>query len=213
MMSCPLCHARQTRDYAFVDGEKYYRCSDCALVFLSPQQLPSKQTEKALYDQHRNDPADDGYRTFLSQVSVPLTAQLPPGASGLDYGCGPGPALVAMMRERGFSCEGYDPIYACDTQLLEGRYDFVTCTEVVEHFHHPGRDFDTLVTLLNPGGWLAIMTRWLTDDVDFQRWHYRRDPTHVCFYNRDTFEWIARHHGLRACYPQDHVTLLQKRGP
>ena len=36
------------------------------------------------------------------------------------------------------------------------------------------------------------LTRFLTDDGHFPRWHYRRDPTHVCFWQPATFQWLAR---------------------
>lgn len=211
MTSCPLCLSRAVVEHARVDGQTYHRCAQCQLVFLSPSQLPARSEEKAQYDLHENDPSDPGYRRFLSQVTTPLLGKLQPGACGLDYGCGPGPALVTMIKEAGFACTGYDPIYADEPSALARQYDFITCTEVVEHFHHPHREFARLTSLLQPGGWLAIMTRWLTEDVDFSRWHYRRDPTHVCFYCPATFDWLAQHYGLRVTTPQDHVVLLQKQ--
>jgi cyclopropane fatty-acyl-phospholipid synthase-like methyltransferase len=69
----------------------------------------------------------------------------------------------------------------------ERTYDFITCTEVVEHFHHPALEFRRLDALLKPGGWLAIQTTFQTDDARFARWNYRRDPTHVVFYRPYTF--------------------------
>jgi hypothetical protein len=53
--------------------------------------------EKARYDRHTNQIHDPGYRAFLSRVLDPLRQQISPPALGLDFGCGPGPALVHLF--------------------------------------------------------------------------------------------------------------------
>ena len=35
------------------------------------------------------------------------------------------------------------------------------------------------------------MTRLVPDHEPFAQWYYKRDPTHVCFFSRTTFEWLA----------------------
>ena len=89
-------------------------------------------------------------------------------------------------------------------------YDFVTCTEVAEHFHRPADEFDRLERLLRPGGWLAVMTSFQTDDARFAGWHYRRDPTHVVFYRAETFRTIAARHGWDCEIPAKDVALMRK---
>ena len=215
---CPLCgHPAPTLlASAELCGQPrdYFRCPGCRLTFLDPAALPSKAEEKAQYDLHRNDPTDDGYRQFLSRLTGPLIVTLrehfPDGASGLDFGCGPGPTLSGMLREKGFSMQDHDPVYAPDPQVLAQHYDFITCTEVVEHFHAPGDAFALLDSLLRPGGILAIMTSWLMNDANFIHWHYRRDPTHVCFYKPATFQWLADRYGYALMLPDTNITLLRK---
>jgi hypothetical protein len=92
--------------------------------------------------------------------------------------------------------------------VLARRYHFITCSEVAEHFHDPAAEFARLAGLLQPGGTLAVMTRWLADGVDFARWHYRRDPTHVVFYRPATFRHLAQQHGWRCELPAPDVALL-----
>ena len=196
--------------FCTVDDTDYHRCSQCMLIFQAPAQRPSQDEEKAQYDLHENDPQDPHYRRFLSRLAVPLLERLPPGASGLDYGCGPGPALVEMMREAGHDCQGYDPIYADHRRLLARRYDFITCTEVVEHFHQPEQEFQQLIALLAPGGWLGVMTSWPPPADQFAGWHYHRDPTHVCFYSPETFQWLASQFGLSLVLPDRNLVLMQK---
>ena len=105
---------------------------------------PTPQEEKAQYDLHENDPHDLGYRKFLSRLTDPLLAKLPPHSYGLDYGCGPGPTLSVMMHEAGHSMALHDPIYHPNPDALSRSYQFITATEVFEHLHQPARDLDSL---------------------------------------------------------------------
>ena len=177
---------------------------------MAPHARLSTDEEKKIYELHDNDPADAGYRRFLAKLAEPLMARLPKGARGLDFGCGPGPALAQMFREAGFDMALYDPFFHPLPDALKTRYDFVTCTEVVEHLHRPAEVFDQLDSLLKPGGWLGIMTCFQTDDARFDNWHYRRDPTHVVFYRETTFQWLADHHGWQLEIPRKDVVLLKK---
>lgn len=95
---------------------------------------------------------------------------------------------------------------------MSGQYDFITCTEAAEHFHHPAAEFGRLAPLPAPGGWLALMTSFLNDDVQFAQWHYRRDPTHVVFYRPATFRHLARLYGWQCEIPCPNVALLHKAG-
>lgn len=104
----------------------------------------------------------------------------------------------------------YDPLFFNDALALETHYDFITCTEVVEHFHNPFGEFERLDKLLKPGGVLAVMTRFQTDDAAFANWHYRRDPTHVVFYREATFQTIAQKHHWQCEFVCANVVFLLK---
>ncbi|MFP1677486.1 class I SAM-dependent methyltransferase [Alloalcanivorax sp. C16-2] len=211
MTACCLCGHPHTTLFATVEGRRYLRCGACRLTFLSRAQLPDRAEEKRQYDLHRNDPDDAGYRRFLGQLAEPLMERLPARARGLDFGCGPGPALARMLEEAGFAMRVWDPIYADQPDALAGPYDFVTCTEVLEHLHQPAREWARFQTLVAPGGWLGVMTRFLTDDGHFPRWHYRRDPTHVCFWQPHTFRWLANRDGWDVVHLANPVVLLRRR--
>ncbi len=144
-----------------------------------------------MYQQHRNDPDDSGYRAFLGRLCEPLQARLAPNSRGLDFGCGPGPTLSVMLAESGHQVELYDWFFAPDRSVLVGAYDFITATEVVEHLHQPGGELSRLWALLRPGGHLGVMTKLVLDRGAFSRWHYKNDLTHVSFFSRPTFEWLA----------------------
>lgn len=171
---------------------------------------PQRAVEQAEYRLHRNDVSDAHYRKFLARLAVPLLERLHGGLSGLDYACGPGPALAAMLIEAGHRMAVYDPLFFNDPKLLDDEYDFITCTEVVEHFHHAFDEFAQFDRLLKPGGWLGLMTTLQTDDAAFAGWHYRRDPTPVVFYRETTFQTIAALHHLRCEFPCANVALMHQ---
>lgn len=209
-MTCPLCDSTQTSSFCVADDKEYRRCHQCQARFMTPEFWPSKSQELAQYQLHENDIDDPGYRNFLSTLTIPLLTKLAAKSTGLDFGCGPGPALAKMMEEAGHDVNIYDPVFHPDTGCLKQSYDFVTCTETAEHFHHPKREFKLLMSLVKPGGWLAIMTNFQTDDQKFANWHYRRDPTHVVFYREDTFHWLASDHGWTCEVPVKNIALMQK---
>ncbi|SEL58633.1 Methyltransferase domain-containing protein [Roseovarius azorensis] len=208
--ACPVCRAAGPRHFGRFDGRAYWRCDRCEATGLDPAHFPDKAQEHAHYLHHENQIHDPGYRRFLSRLADPLLPLLTAGMRGLDYGCGPGPALAAMLTEAGYRMALYDPFFHPDPAPLTNRYDFITCTETAEHFHHPADEFDRLGAMLNHGGWLAVMTCFQTEDSRFGAWHYRKDPTHVVFYRAGTFRQIAQAHGWSCTIPANDVVLMQK---
>jgi hypothetical protein len=193
-MACPLCGGASAPFFGRT-GRDFLRCALCALTFVPESQHVTPEAEHARYATHQNDPKDAGYREFLDRLLAPMAARLPPGASGLDYGSGPGPTASVMMRERGFVMRDYDPYFAPDEDALSGTYAFITCTEVVEHLRRPAETFQCLAALLEPGGALGVLTGVLEDDAAFPAWWYHKDVTHVAFYRPETLGWIARRFG------------------
>ncbi|WP_114964516.1 class I SAM-dependent methyltransferase [Alkalilacustris brevis] len=210
--ACPVCGAAAIEPFLHVEGRDYWCCAECEARYLAPAQRPSRDDEFAHYLHHENAPDDPRYRRFLSKLADPLLERLAPGARGLDYGCGPGPALAAMLREAGHEVALYDPFFAPDPAPLSETYNFITCTEVAEHFHDPYAEFARLRGLVRPGGWLAVMTCFQTDDARFAAWHYRKDPTHVVFYRAATFRYLAQGWGWHCEVPAKDVALLQRPG-
>lgn len=211
-MHCPVCEAQTARFFLTLGQRDYWCCESCQATFLDPARLPDRDSELAHYRLHRNEPGDAGYRQFLARLAVPLLERLPPASRGLDYGCGPGPALAAMLCEAGHEVALFDPFFQPDRDVLTRTYDFITCTEVIEHFHRPAEEFRKLDALLKPGGWLALMTELQAEATRFADWHYPRDPTHVVFYRTATLRHLAARHGWQCEFPGRNVALLRKNG-
>lgn len=208
---CRVCLRNSLAPFLQKDGLNYLRCCKCQATLVSAAQLPSHQTQLQKYQQHENDPLDARYREFLNRLAAPLLAELPANQVGLDFGCGPGPALADMLSQAGHSMRLYDPFFFPDATVLDQQFDFVTCTEVAEHFHQPHAEFTRMVALLKPGGLLALMTSFQHDDSRFADWHYRRDPTHVTFYKQETFDFIAAEFSLTCKIPCKNVAFLRKK--
>lgn len=192
---CPLCQACGAALYHREVGRDYWQCGGCELVFLSPSQRLSRDDEIARYSLHQNSEGDPEYRMFLSRLADPVIERVPAGSAGLDYGCGQAPELALILSRSGRPTAGYDPVFRPDEPLLEATYDFVTCSEVLEHVHDPRALLRRFAGLVRRGGKLAIMTDLNAARVPFGEWWYRRDPTHVCFYSENTMRWIARELG------------------
>jgi hypothetical protein len=208
--NCPVCRAPSPHRFTNIDHRDYWLCDVCEARFLDPSQLPRPEEERAHYLLHENDPGDPRYRKFLSRLSTPLLKKLDEGMTGLDYGCGPGPALAAMLSEAGQHVALYDPFFQPNPEVFGQTFDFITCSETSEHFHCPADEFDRLDAMLRPGGWLGVMTCFQNDDATFASWHYRKDPTHVVFYRQTTFHVIAEQHGWSCETPVKDIALMQK---
>ncbi|MEX0975992.1 MAG: class I SAM-dependent methyltransferase [Woeseia sp.] len=208
--TCPLCEQAVAHGSIEVSSGSYRHCAICDLIFLQANQRLCRARERAHYLTHENHVDDSRYRAFLSQLANPLLQRLPRGSRGIDFGAGPGPALAAMLDEAGCPTAVYDPFFAPDQAVLQQRYDFVTCTEVVEHMYQPGRELGLIDRLLYPGGWLGVMTELRADSTEFAAWYYHKDPTHVCFWSAATVSWIARQYNWHIEMLQNRVILFRK---
>lgn len=207
---CPLCGHDQSQLFCRDSKREYHRCEQCALVWVPARSRLSAAAEKAEYDLHDNRPDDPGYRKFLSRLAIPLMERLAPNSRGLDFGCGPGPALAQMLEEAGHKVSLYDHFYFPRSDVLQQRYDFICATEVVEHLHQVGAVLTQLWSLLESGGTLGVMTKLVLDQTAFETWHYKNDPTHVCFFSRVTFDWLAGQLNAELEYTGNDVILLRK---
>ena len=209
-MNCPLCNSKNIDPFYENPQRHFWQCQQCSLVFVPSLYWLSPEAEKAEYDLHQNDPADPGYRKFLARFTSPLLKKLPPQQTGLDFGCGPGPALAKLLEEQGHQLELFDIYYRNDPAVLTKKYDFICATEVVEHLRDPAKELTTLFSILKPGGWLGLMTKLVRDQAAFGNWHYIRDLTHICFYSQQTFEYLAKQWGAELHFAASDVILLRK---
>ena len=208
-MKCIVCKSSKVI-FRYVEGKKYWTCKYCLAKFLDSKHHLDPLSEKKRYLEHNNQIKDEKYRKFLSRLLKPLEKKISSNDNGLEFGCGHGPALADMLIGNGYKVDLYDPFFFPNKDLLNKQYKFVTCTETVEHFFDPYNEFTLLDKLLLSGGWLGVMTCFLTADSQFDKWYYRKDPTHVVFYARETFEIIAEQRDWTCEIPTKDIVLFCK---
>ncbi len=157
---------------------------------MAPAFHPSPRDERARYETHNNDINDPGYRQFVRPLVNLVTACHGPKRAGLDFGAGTGPVAATILGEKGYEIELYDPFFFNNRAVLDKKYDYIICSEVIEHFHQPAKEFGLMRSLLNPGGSLICMTWLYSDDINFLSWRYKDDETHVIFYHLESIRWI-----------------------
>ena len=187
-VNCPLCNTKS--DIYYEDIKKYYRCGCCKAIFMDRKSLSDIKSEKLVYQQHQNDINDKGYQKFVSPITDLILETFLESSKGLDFGAGTGPVLSKVLQDNNFQIKQYDPFFHNYPELLKQKYDYIGSCEVIEHFYNPYKEFLLLKNLLNPHAKIYLMTEIYDDEIDFAKWYYKNDPTHVFFYSKETFRWI-----------------------
>lgn len=179
------------------------------LIFTESKFLPSLAEERSRYLSHNNGIQYPGYVNFLKQIIEPSLPFLSANMRGLDYGCGPMPTLSILLKNEGLLCLDYDPLFF--PVMPDGLFDFIFATECFEHFHKPGKEIEKISGILKPGGYLMIMTtQWESRD-NFSSWYYTNDLTHVSFYHKNTFDYIADEYGFSQKLLKDSKIVILKK--
>jgi len=199
---CPLCksYANWFCDY-FNYSVEFYKCRQCLSIFKTSDNFPDPVFEKKRYETHNNDVHDIDYQTFVSPITNAVKQVFDVSSMGLDYGCGTGPVAAFVLENDGYTIKLYDPYFQPNTQCLDECYDFIICCEVMEHFFYPEREFLKLKHLLKSDSKLYCKTKMITNDmnvVDFKKWHYKNDPTHVFFYAPKSLKLISQLVGFKS---------------
>ena len=211
---CILCQSDNINHYYFqkVFSRNFYKCQNCYLIFVDRLELINKSEEKSRYDNHNNSVRTSGYEKFLRRLISATKDYKSPLDYGLDFGQGPYPMLIELLKEDGYrNINGYDPIYNKDLSLLDNKYDYITCCEVVEHFSNPLQEFKLLSSLLKPNGIIVISTGIYSNNTEFADWYYIKDDTHINIFTSKTLEWLGNHLKLQILDLKKDLIVYQKR--
>ncbi len=189
--TCPLCNSTST---LFCEKPKhlFYKCNTCDGIFRPKDTFLTAEEEKAHYEKHNNDVFDERYQNFVSPIVNAVLQDFSPEAKGLDFGSGTGPVIAKMLTDKGFQVQNYDLFFANEPSLLQEKYDYVSCCEVMEHFHQPYKEFKLLRSLLLPKGKLYCKTEVFNNQKPFENWYYKDDFTHVFIYQTKTLKWLKK---------------------
>lgn len=204
-MICRLCHTGVMKTF---QAWPFLRCDHCQVVAKHPSVHPGEQARNDRYREHQNLAEDIGYRDFLQPVVDAVIQRKPRGTPALDYGCGPNPVLAAMLSEAGYPTGYFDPLFFPSGPI--GKFQIITCTEVVEHFTHPQHEWTDLFHRLAPGGTLFVMTGIFSEGQALREWTYVRDSTHLHFYSVQTLKWIAAHWNFAIEIVLPRLAIFQK---
>ncbi|MFW5995847.1 MAG: class I SAM-dependent methyltransferase [Halanaerobiaceae bacterium] len=212
MKRCRLCRDNNLEQ---LDTEKgnYYFCCSCHLISVAKEDILLPAEQKKRYLEHNNTHENEGYvkmfERFIAKVIQPHVFGV---ENVLEFGCGPGPVLADLLKERGFKVDIYDPFFYPREVFRKRKYGLITATEVFEHLERPDRVLKMLVDHLIPGGFLAVMTSFHPGPEKFPEWWYKWDPTHIIFFDSVTFDWIADNYFLeKVKEAEDKYCLFKKK--
>lgn len=203
---CPLCG---NKGHAFWK-DIFLSCNVCSAIFRTPGSLLAPEAEKKRYETHLNDVYDTKYRQFVSPLTNAVMSEFTPDSIGLDFGAGTGPVISKVLEENGYVVKQYDPFFHNTLELLQKKYDYIVCCEVIEHFYSPRQEFELLYELLKPGMKMYCMTHIFTPDICFDKWYYKNDPTHVFIYRKETFDWIKKYFDYSAVIIEERLIRFVK---
>lgn len=210
MACCILCASLNTSEYFRNEKHHFLICKNCSTVFRDPKTWISPSAEKERYLAHKNDVEDTGYQKFVRPLVTAVSTNFKHTALGLDFGAGTGPVVAKLLGEMGFSIALYDPFFHTDKAVLEKKYDFVICCEVIEHFHHPLREFKLLKSMLTPDGKVFCMTNlWTGGAKEFESWWYKNDRTHTLFYTPANLKFIKENCNFKDVSIKGNVITLR----
>ncbi|MBN2402580.1 MAG: class I SAM-dependent methyltransferase [Spirochaetes bacterium] len=202
-LECTLCDG-EAFIFKRIKERVYYACSGCGAVLLDPRYHPSPDDERKRYLEHNNDIHDIRYQKFVDPLVAEVKQNYSKDNKGLDFGAGTGPVITMLLRDSGYNVELYDPFFWNNTERLKYPYDYIVCCEVIEHFKNPADEFKLLRSLLNKNGMLLCKTSLYNEDIDFDRWRYKDDLTHVIFYTKDSLIQIKGRYNFSSLAIGEH---------
>lgn len=212
-MKCKICNFDTTVWNDLDQKKHYHHCQNCHCIALDVSYYLSLEKENALYNNHQNSLENKGYVKMFEDFLDYFWDDLLCKEKALDFGSGPTPVLSQLLQKRAVTVDCYDKFYQPIKYFENQSYDFITSTEVFEHLEDPLSTLTLLSDHLKPQGIIVLMTLFHTNDkIDFLKWWYRRDPTHIIFYTPKTIEVIAEKCGLITIKTDEkRIIVLRKR--
>lgn len=206
---CTLCLSEKIETFFSFRNRNFYKCKICNLVFQSLDSTCSSDDEKNRYLDHNNSELSAGYKEFLYNIINPIKKFLSVDKVGLDFGSGPYPMMSKLLSQESYIVDSYDP-YFKKIDLSSKKYDFVILCEVIEHFNNPNNELLKIRELLNDNGFVFIQTSLLFEGIDFEKWYYKDDITHVSFFNDKVIDFICLQYGFkRLKSDKESIIILQ----
>lgn len=216
MMKCEICKNITLNYFQDKRGNGFYICSTCGFIQRDPTQFLTPEKEKERYLLHQNNDSDTGYvaylMDFLQTFVIPNSRK---GGSVLDFGSGPNPVFLKLLKNYGFKAVGFDPFFNNNPHYAADTYDVIILIEVLEHIARPVEVLTKLIQILKPDGCLIVRTELIPEqDPDLQKflsWWYKEDKTHVSFYSESSIQALAEELLLKNVNISERKKILFKR--
>jgi SAM-dependent methyltransferase len=177
----------------------YLRCQKCGFIYTEHcDGWSAEDFRRHIYnDEYRL--VDGEYETVRPNMLANLFEELFAAARNsriLDYGSGSG-AFENVLRPRGFEVTSYDPF--SHPNRPEGKFDLITCFEVMEHAPDPIRLVDDLADFMTDDGAIVFSTGVQPIDIEKQRggwWYIAPRNGHVSIFSEEALSVLAGKRGL-----------------
>lgn len=225
---CPICSNEVVfigRKAGRLDSREYtyFHCNSCHFSFISN---PRTDYENIYSDEYYNGLGADPMVDYLYELEKPeLTIRnyewqgirsifnelAPNEGRWLDFGCGAG-GLVAYAGQHGLDVVGFEEGWGAQAGRLkgisilsadqlkaeEGKFDFVSAIEVIEHAVEPLATLKLIRSLLRPGGIFFLTTGnakpWRGRLLE---WPYTACPdVHISFFEPESLAFALQKTGF-----------------
>ena len=213
------CEEARGKKLALSGFAVYYRqCGRCGFVFSSDFDGWGMEDFKRYIYNADYGLVDPDYAEARPAGNARLVAESFAGSREamriLDYGGGAG-LLAERLREQGFRAETYDP-FSEFSELPGGRFDLVTCFEVMEHVPRPRETVAALAELLRDEG--AILFSTLVQPRDFARvglgwWYAAPRNGHISLYSTAALARLFGEVGMKVVSFSECVHMAYGRVP
>jgi uncharacterized C2H2 Zn-finger protein len=212
-MKCKICNHETASIIDERNNWEFFHCKKCEFIFKNPKHYVNSEDELKQYNNHNNTMKSSGYvEMFENYMDATFKPYIKNINTVLEFGSGPGPVLSQLLKRQGLMVDIYDKFFS-PKKVYEGKkYDLITSTEVIEHIKNPKEIFEFFESHIKKDGYLALMTQFHTNDaVEFKKWWYKNDPTHICFFRPKTFEVLASMNGFEVLKSDDKKNILLKK--
>ncbi len=196
---CIFC-SKKNLNITQIRNRNYNFCNECGGIFVSKSDFLSENEQKKRYELHNNDLKNEGYKKFLLDFIMPVldfvknNYQISENFTIFDFGSGVKPCLCELLERfitSGFIPENtkiykYDKFFSPEKNFVAS--DLCVSLETIEHFDNLNEDLLNLSSCVKSGGFLAVGTNLIPDSPEFEKWWYKEDKTHVCFFTLEALK-------------------------
>jgi len=219
-LSCPICYANSIIEIGIKNQHWLAKCPKCSCVFVNP--VPSAEQLGEIYDDYL---ATDKYLKKLKKKTVTSVYKIfklkkyltKPQKNFLDVGCNIG-ATVRAAQIMGFNAMGIDldstsiskakqlftgcefsAVSTFDLVEKQRKFDFIFCSEVIEHVPFPHEFVQSLFDLMADNAILYLTTPDTAHSrvpKDILSWKEVKPPEHIIYFNKKSLTLLLKKHGF-----------------